>query len=88
MPHSEKNDFSFYSSAFAKSLKPYLKKHLSANPDDYGKFAGATLSALLRSGILIKLSGDRDKLWTLSDDIKSNFSRLKQKLFEIKTYWN
>lgn len=82
------SDFSFFSSQFAKEFKPFVKKHLSANPDEYGKFVGATLSGLIRNDILTKLTGDRDKLWTLSKEVKNNYQIFKKKLFEVKAYWS
>ena len=88
MNSAERKDFSFFSSQFAKKFKPYVIKHLSANPDEYGKFVGAALSGLMRNNILMKLTGDRDKLWTLSKDVKTNFKEFKKKLFEVKVYWN
>jgi len=80
--------FSFYSSTFAKLFKPYVKKHLFTNPEEYGKFVGAALSGLMRNKILIRLTGDRNKLWTISDDIKDNLEKFKKSLFETKVYWN
>lgn len=88
MKDAAEKDFSFLSSQFAKKFKPFVKKHLSADPDEYGKFVGATLSGLMRNNILMKLTGDRDKLWTLSNEVKSSHQMFKKKLFEIKTYWS
>lgn len=88
MKGAAEKDFSFLSSQFAKKFKPFVKKHLSTDPDEYGKFVGATLSGLMRNNILVKLTGDRDKLWTLSPDVKNNLQKFKKKLFEIKVYWS
>ena len=88
MKNVERKDFSFLSSKLANELKPYVKKHLSINQEGYGKFVGAILSGLMRNKILVRLTGDRDKLWTLSEEVKENLNPIKKKLFEIKTYWN
>ncbi|MFC1627048.1 hypothetical protein ACFL18_00640 [Patescibacteria group bacterium] len=88
MENIERKDFSFLSSQLANELKPYVKKHLSVNQEEYGKFVGAVLSGLMRNKILIRLTGDRDKLWTLSKEVKENLDPIRKKLFEIKTYWN
>jgi len=85
---SNEKKFRFSSSDFAKTFRPFVKSYLSTDPKEYGKFVGATLSGLMRNKILIKLTGDRDKLWTLSDNVKNNFKEFKNGLFEMKTYWN
>ena len=87
MEKAEKENFSFLSSKFAQKFGRFVKEHLSSNPEEYGKFVGAILSGLMRNGILTKLTGDRDKMWTLSDEVKENFEGYKNKLFEIKAYW-
>ncbi len=88
MENSGENNFSFYSSSFAKTFRPFVKSYLSANPEEYGKFVGATLSGLMRNKALVRLTGDRDKLWTLSNGIKENFEEFKRALFEMKIYWS
>ncbi|MBU1066654.1 hypothetical protein KKE60_02555 [Patescibacteria group bacterium] len=87
MKDSSEKNFSFSSSDFAKVFRPYVKSYLSTDSEEYGKSIGATLSGLLRNEILIRLTGDRDKLWTLSDNVKSNFEEFKKGLFEVKIYW-
>lgn len=88
MKESNKKSFSFSSSDFSKNFRPFVKSYLSANPEEYGKFIGATLSSLMRNEVLVKLTGDRDKLWTLSDNVKANYDEFKRELFEMKTYWS
>ena len=85
---SSKKNFSFSSSEFAQSFRPFVKSFLSIDPDEYGKFVGATLSGLMRNGIFVRLTGDRDKLWTLSDNVKDNFDQYKKELSEMKIYWS
>lgn len=87
MSGSDKDDFKFYSSDFAKRLIPYLKTEFATNPEESGKFAGAILSGLARNLLLEKLTGDRDKLWTTSKLVKEHYSDFKQHLFDVKTYW-
>jgi len=87
MPSADRKNFSFLSSQFAKDFKPFVQKYISSNSEEYGKFVGAILSGLSRNDILSRLSGDRDKLWTLSNNVKTNFDQYKKYLFEIKTYW-
>lgn len=87
MDNAGKKNFSFLSSQLAQRFERFVKEHLSSDPDEYGKFVGAILSGLMRNRILIKLTGDRDKMWTLSDEVKENFEDYKNKLFEIKVYW-
>ena len=87
MPRAEKENFSFYSSDFTKKLLPYLKKEFATDPGESGKFAGAILSGLARNNLLEKITGDKDKLWTLSKIVKDHYSDIKQNLFEVKTYW-
>lgn len=88
MDKSNQKSFRFASSDFGKAFRPYVRSYLSAHPEEYGKFVGATLSALMRNGLLVRLTGDRDKLWTLSSVIKDNFKQFKNDLFEMKTYWS
>lgn len=88
MENAEKENFSFLSSQFAQKFERFVKEHLKASPEEYGKFVGAILSGLTRNRILVKLTGDRDKMWTPSDEVKENFEDFKNKLFEIKTYWS
>lgn len=87
MANSNLNGFSFLSSSFALAFKPFVKKHITTDMDEYGKFIGGILSGLMRNDVLVKLSGDRDKLWTLSDEIKKHFDDYKELLFEMKVYW-
>jgi len=87
MRDSHKRSFRFPSSDFAKAFYPYVISYLSTNPEEYGKFVGATLSSLMRNQILIRLTGDRDKLWTLSEKVKDNFDEFKKYLFELEVYW-
>lgn len=87
MKGSNERSFSFPSSDFAKAFYPYVKSYLSTDPEEYGKFVGATLSSLMRNQILIRLTGDRDKLWTLSEKVKDNFEEFKKYLFELEVYW-
>ncbi len=42
----------------------------------------------MRNKALVRLTGDRDKLWTLSNGIKENFEEFKRALFEMKIYWS
>jgi len=87
MPRSNESNFSFLSSYFAKTFKPYAKKHISTDVEEFGKFIGGILSGLARNNILIKLTGDRDKVWTLSQEVKNNYDNFKKSLFNIKSYW-
>lgn len=87
MKGSREKSFNFLSSDFAKTFRSFVKSYLSTNPKEYGKFVGATLSGLMRNGILVKLTGDRDKVWTLSSNVKNNYEDFKKALFEMKTYW-
>lgn len=87
MRDSSERSFSFSSSDFAKSFRPFAKSYLSADPGEYGKYVGATLSSLMRNDILIRLTGDRNKLWTLSEKVKNNFEEIKKFLFELEVYW-
>ncbi|MEK7113114.1 MAG: hypothetical protein AAB875_07455 [Patescibacteria group bacterium] len=87
MPGLESKGFSFLSSEFASAFKPYVRKHVISNLDEYGKFIGGILSGLMRNKILSKLSGDRDKLWTLNNEVKENVEKYRNTLFEIKVYW-
>ncbi len=84
---AQNHKFSFKSSEFALKFKSFTTDKVKRNETEYGRFIGGILSGLYRNGLLIKLSGDRDKQWTLSDEIKDNFEMYKSSLFEIKTYW-
>lgn len=87
MPEAEKPNFSFLSSDLAKALKPFIKNQISYNKKNYGNFIGGILSSLNRNEILTKITGDRDKLWTLSNEVKANMDDYKNSLFKIKIYW-
>jgi hypothetical protein len=87
MPSFNSKGFSFLSSKFASTFRPYVRKYIISNPDEYGKFIGGILSGLMRNRILSKLSGDRDKLWTLTSEINENLDEYKKSLFEMKVYW-
>lgn len=87
LPEAGDKDFNFRSSAFAQAVKKFISEDKKKNDAEYGRFIGGILSSLSRNKILRKLSGDRDKLWTLSNEVKANLELYKKLLFEAKTYW-
>lgn len=87
LPHSNENNFSFRSSEFSEAFREFSTENVKASDLEYGRFIGGILSGLSRNGFLIKLSGDRNVLWTLSDEVKKNHGDYKKYLLEVKTYW-
>lgn len=87
MPNADEKNFKFFSHEFAKEFKNFASIKVQERPEEYGRFVGGILSGLFRNGILKRLSGGRNKVWILSDEIKKNFEDYKKYLFEVKTYW-
>ncbi len=87
MPDATSPIFCFKSSKFAQSIRRFVVPTLINSSVDYGKFTGGVLSGLLRNGLLRRLSGGRDKIWTLSDEVRDEIEEFKEKLLETKTYW-
>lgn len=55
--------------------------------EEGGKAIGGILGALYRNGFIEKISGGRDKLWRLNDEIEKNKECYKDQLFKVKAYW-
>lgn len=87
MPRAETDKFTFYSSDFAEKFKRFVSSKRRVNKTKYGRYIGGVLSGLLRKGLLVKISGDRDKLWTIADKIKENYDFYIKLLSEAKAYW-
>ena len=87
IPNADEDGFRFFSHEFADKFKKFTSEMINKNYDDYGKFVGGVLSGLSRNGFLKRLYGGRDKLWTLSGEVKRNFKEYKKYLFEVKRYW-
>lgn len=87
MPGAGSNAFSFRSSDFSQRARKFVMPALTTSSVDYGKFTGGVLSGLFRNGFLVRLAGGRNKVWTLSEEIRTNFEEYKKTLFEVKTYW-
>lgn len=87
MDNVESDNFKFASSKFANKFKPLAEKHLS-DIGTYGKFVGATLSGLMRNGILIRIAGGRDKVWMISNDVRKHFHDFREQLFKVETFWS
>ncbi len=85
---AQNDDFSFHSSEFAEVFQKFLPEKVKKNALDFGRSIGGILSGLSRNGLLTKLSGDRDVLWTFSNEIKKQFEDYKKYLFEMKRYWS
>lgn len=86
-PGSEDEKFLFKSSELANKFEHYASEKIKKDKSNYGRYIGGILSGLSRNKLLTKLSGDRDKQWTLADDVKNDLELYKQSLFDIKTYW-
>ena len=88
MDNADKKDIGFLSSKFAKKFKRYVSEDVKKDSEDYGRFVGGVLSGLYRNSFLKRISGGRDKLWVLSDDVNKNFEEYQKRLFVVKTYWS
>lgn len=86
-PDADNEKFIFKSSELANRFDKFASDKIKKDKSEYGRFIGGILSGLSRNRILIKLSGDRDKSWTLVDEIKDNFDNYKKSLLEVKIYW-
>ncbi len=80
--------FAFLSSQFANELKRFMYVNIFNDEKEYGKLVGGILGGLSRGGYLQSVSGGRDKLWKLSPKLGKNWKEYKEKLFEVKIYWN
>lgn len=87
MPEISSNKFSFRSSEFSEKMKRYVADDIKSDESTYGKFIGGILSGLSRNDLLIKISGDRDVQWTLTEELLSNADAYKAAILEVKTYW-
>lgn len=77
----------FYSSDFAEKIKPFL---LIKDKDEFRRTIGGILGALSKNNVLLKVSGDKDPLWKLPDDIQTNpdhFIKQLQHVPDIKISW-
>lgn len=81
--YSQKN-LPFLSSSFAKEMKKYL---LIDDSDEYRKAIGGILGALSKNGMIKKISGDKDPLWILPEDIHKNAVEYKDNIFPVVTHW-
>lgn len=81
--YSRKNE-SFLSSNFSEAMQKYFKIDDSAQ---YGKTIGGILSSLSRNNLIERVSGGRNPLWTIPEDIKKNSSLYKNAIFNVTTYW-
>lgn len=80
--------FRFFSSDFAREFGEFILQEVKDDKKDYGKLVGGVLSGLSRGGIVLKLSGGRDPLWTLADDILKNSEKYLPPLARVKVYWS
>lgn len=78
------NNRPFLSSDFAREMQPLL---LIEDPSEYQQTIGGILGALSKNALIEKISGDRDPLWILPDDIHKNADHYKKELFPVVTYW-
>lgn len=74
----------FLSSDFAREMQPLL---LIKDPAEYQQTIGGILGALSKNSLIEKISGDRDPLWMLPEDIHKNADKYKKELFPVITYW-
>lgn len=81
--YGEKNR-PFFSSDFAEEMERYLKTNDS---DEYKKIIGGILGALSKNGIIRKITGDRDPLWILPDDIYQITGDYKKAILPVVTHW-
>lgn len=82
-----KNNRHFYSSDFAKVMRPFLTID---NLDEYRKTIGGILGSLSKNKILQKESSDRDPLWSLSENIHSDpdfYRDQLQHIPKVKISW-
>ena len=80
----DKKNLPFLSSNFAKEMKKYL---LIDDPDEYRKTIGGILGALSKNEMIKKISGDKDPLWILPEDIHKNAVEYKNDIFPVVTHW-
>ncbi len=80
----EENNRPFLSSDFAREMQSLL---LINDPAEYQQTIGGILGALSKNSLIEKISGDKDPLWILPDDIHKNAENYKKALFPVITYW-
>lgn len=81
---TEEKNHPFLSSDFAREMQSLL---LINDPAEYQQTIGGILGALSKNSLIEKISGDKDPLWILPDDIHKNAEKYKKALFPIITYW-
>lgn len=74
----------FLSSDFAREMQSLL---LINDPAEHQRAIGGILGALSKNSLIKKISGDRDPLWVLPEDINENAEKYKKELFPVITYW-
>jgi len=74
----------FHSSDFSREMKSFLS---TSEDNEYQKIIGGILGGLSRGQLLKKVSGDRDPLWLIPEDIHKNAELYKKELFPVATYW-
>lgn len=81
---TDEKNHPFLSSDFAREMQKLL---LIDDPAEYQQTIGGILGALSKNSLIEKISGDRDPLWVLPEDIHKNSEKYKKELFPVITYW-
>jgi len=80
----EEKNHPFLSSDFSREMQSLLN---ISDPAEYQQTIGGILGALSKNSLIEKISGDRDPLWMLPEDIHKNADKYKKELFPVITYW-
>lgn len=80
----KKDIVSFTVGDFCDVAKKYFK---ADDPEALGKIAGGLLSSLVRNEMVKKISGGRNKIWTVTDELNKNAKNYESAIFPITNYW-
>jgi hypothetical protein len=81
---NKKGVVSFTVNDFCDEAKKYF---VSKDPESIGKIAGGVLSSLVRNEMIIKISGGREKIWSVVDELNKNAKKYESEIFPIVSYW-
>lgn len=74
----------FLSSDFANEVRSIF---VTKDDAEYQRTIGGILGALSKNSLVEKITGDRDPLWAIPEDIYKNAEKYRKEMFPVFTYW-
>ena len=74
----------FLSSDFSKKMQKIFP---IKNDSEHQRMIGGILGALSKNSIIEKITGDRDPLWMIAEDIYENAEKYEKQIQPVLLYW-